>query len=164
MKKIATFFMAMIVMATLTRPLPAQAAMPAKARAVLTIIGYGTAGGALLGTASLAFGTSTRAVAQGASIGLYAGILFGAYVIFSAGRNKQGTYDDSNYDQATDVYGEDYDAQEGGGEEGRDPQGSFNRFSILQEGLHGQAFTGDSQKVRGSSLPPLTVNIINFNF
>lgn len=44
---------------------------------------YGTASGALLGTASLAFGAEGRWVARGASIGLYAGLLFGTYVVAS---------------------------------------------------------------------------------
>jgi len=44
---------------------------------------YGTAGGALLGLASLAFDGKGRNIARGASLGLYAGIIFGAYVIVS---------------------------------------------------------------------------------
>ena len=44
---------------------------------------YGTAGGALLGLASLAFDGSGRNIARGASLGLYAGLIFGGYVIVS---------------------------------------------------------------------------------
>lgn len=58
-------------------------AMDPKAKAFLVVCGYGTVGGALLGFASLAFGTNSRAVAQGASLGLYTGIIFGAYVLTS---------------------------------------------------------------------------------
>ncbi len=82
MKKIFSAFLILITM-TLTAPQKAQAEIPVKAKAFLTIVGYGTAGGAILGAASMAFGTSTRAVAQGASLGLYAGILFGTYVLVS---------------------------------------------------------------------------------
>ena len=55
----------------------------AKFRTLAVTSAYGTVGGLLLGTASLAFGTSGRAVAKGASLGLYAGILFGGYIIVS---------------------------------------------------------------------------------
>lgn len=57
--------------------------MDPKTKAFLVICGYGTVGGALLGLASMAFGQTSRAVAQGASLGLYSGILFGAYVVMS---------------------------------------------------------------------------------
>jgi hypothetical protein len=49
---------------------------------------YGTAGGALLGTASLAFGSGGRSVAKGASLGLYAGIIFGSYIVISHAYRK----------------------------------------------------------------------------
>ncbi len=57
--------------------------MDPKTKAFLVICSYGTVGGALLGLASMAFGQSSRAIAQGASLGLYSGILFGAYVVMS---------------------------------------------------------------------------------
>ncbi len=59
-------------------------------KVVATMAGYGIVGGALLGTASLAFGTSGRSVAKGASLGLYAGLLFGAYVVTSYELKKRG--------------------------------------------------------------------------
>ena len=62
---------------------PHAEAMPAKLKAVLTCAGYGTVGGALLGTAAMAFGAEPRAIAVGASLGLYAGLIFGSYVILS---------------------------------------------------------------------------------
>ncbi len=52
-------------------------------KAFLIICGYGTVGGALLGVASMAFGGKAINIAKGASVGLYSGILFGAYVIYS---------------------------------------------------------------------------------
>ena len=52
-------------------------------KAFLIICGYGTVGGALLGLASMAFGGKAINIAKGASVGLYSGILFGAYVIYS---------------------------------------------------------------------------------
>ena len=58
-----------------------QAQMDPKTKAVMTMALYGTVGGALLGTAALAFDAGGRSVAVGASVGLYTGLLFGGYVI-----------------------------------------------------------------------------------
>jgi len=60
-----------------------SSAIDPKTKAFLIICGYGTVGGGLLGLASLAFGAKSRAIAQGASLGLYAGIIFGAIVLGS---------------------------------------------------------------------------------
>lgn len=70
-------------------------AIDPKLKVVATMSGYGVVGGALLGTASLAFGASGRAIAKGASLGLYAGLLFGAYVITSYELKKRGYGNDS---------------------------------------------------------------------
>tara|TARA_Y100000780_G_scaffold214108_1_gene215456 strand:+ start:5103 stop:5609 length:507 start_codon:yes stop_codon:yes gene_type:complete len=59
-----------------------------RAKAIGTMAVYGTVGGALLGTASLAFGTDGRSVAKGASLGLYAGLVFGSYVVLSYAYRK----------------------------------------------------------------------------
>lgn len=69
----------------------ARADMDPKVKALGAMAVYGTLGGALLGTASLAFGAEPRAIAKGASLGLYAGLLFGGYVVTShilRNRNK----------------------------------------------------------------------------
>lgn len=72
----------LIVLFTLTTT-SGHANLDPRVKALGTMALYGTAGGALLGTASLAFGTSGRSVAKGASLGLYAGIIFGSYVVIS---------------------------------------------------------------------------------
>ncbi|MBD64271.1 MAG: hypothetical protein CME62_03640 [Halobacteriovoraceae bacterium] len=72
----------------LAMPMNKAHAMAPKTKAFLVICTYGTVGGALLGFASMAFGTNSRAIAQGASLGLYAGIAFGAYVISTHGRQN----------------------------------------------------------------------------
>jgi len=63
--------------------------------------GYGVVGGALLGTASMAFEAGPRAIARGASLGLYAGLLFGGYVILSYEMKKRGY---GNESQQQDYY------------------------------------------------------------
>lgn len=76
----------LLVSFTLVNPQKAYSLDP-KTKAFLVVTAYGTVGGALLGFASMAFGSDSRAIAQGASLGLYAGILFGAYIL--------ATYDSS---------------------------------------------------------------------
>lgn len=76
-----------------------------KTKAFLIICGYGTVGGALLGLASMAFGQDSRAIAQGASLGLYSGILFGAYVIYTHNQdNRPMSEDPSNVLPYDDAY------------------------------------------------------------
>lgn len=145
----------------------AHAEMDPKAKAFLTIVGYGTAGGAMLGVASTAFGTSSRAISQGASLGLYAGILFGTYVLVSHHNKRAGNYDDSSspYKDSSDIYSDEYQSDEGGSD-GSDSQksgGFFDRFEVLQEKFHGQAFTL-GKKERGSKMPPLSMNIFRYEF
>jgi hypothetical protein len=65
-------------------------ALDPKLKILGSMAGYGVVGGALLGAATMAFGTSGRAVAKGASIGLYSGLIFGSYVILSYEMKKRG--------------------------------------------------------------------------
>ncbi|RPJ70939.1 MAG: hypothetical protein EHM20_15050 [Alphaproteobacteria bacterium] len=65
-------------------------AIDPKLKILGSMAGYGVVGGALLGTASLAFGASGRAIAKGASLGLYGGLIFGTYVILSYEMKKNG--------------------------------------------------------------------------
>ncbi|NOT77958.1 MAG: hypothetical protein HOP07_03025 [Bacteriovoracaceae bacterium] len=87
MKKIiiASFTCFLLLNSTL-----AQAALNPKLKMVGTMAGYGAVGGALLGTASLAFGAGGRSIARGASLGLYAGILLGGYIILNYEMKKRG--------------------------------------------------------------------------
>jgi hypothetical protein len=162
-----TFCTLLVVLFTFTmvRPNEAQAEIPAKAKAFLTIAGYGAAGGAMLGAASIAFGASSRAIPQGASLGLYAGIIFGSYVLVSHHNKRYGTYDDnaSPYLESSDIYGDEYQSDEGGAAEGDEEGGFFNRFKVIQEKFQAQAFTlGD--KKRGGNLPPLYMPLLQYSF
>jgi len=156
------FFSILVSMAILFtfKPEVARAEMPAKPRAFLTIVGYGTVGGALLGAASTAFGTSGRAIAQGASLGLYAGILFGTYVLVSHHNKRYGTYDDrsSPYSNSTDIY-----SDEGGSGDTGSGGGFFDRFSDMNVKFQQQSLSHGYKK-RGSTLPPLQINLLQFNF
>ena len=133
--------------------------MPAKARAFVTIVGYGTAAGALLGTASLAFGTSTRAVAQGASLGLYTGILFATYVLVSHHNKRYGNYDDNSspYKDSSDVYGDGYNSEEGGSSDDRgdDSDSYFKKMQYEQRTVATK---------KGGGLPPLKIDLLTIQF
>jgi hypothetical protein len=154
-----TFCTLLVLLFTLSvvSPQEARAEMPVKAKAFLTIVGYGTAGGAILGAASMAFGTSSRAVSQGASLGLYAGILFGTYVLVSHHNKRYGSYDDgsSPYRESSDIYGDEYREDEGGSNDANSGRGGF--FDRHQN-LHGKF-----QK-KGGNLPPLHINLLQYNF
>lgn len=65
-------------------------ALDPKLKMVATMAGYGVVGGALLGTATLAFGAGGRSIAKGASLGLYAGLLFGGYILINYEMKKRG--------------------------------------------------------------------------
>lgn len=123
----------------------------------MTITAYGTAGGALMGAASMAFGGTTRNIAQGASLGLYAGILFGAYVLVSHHNKRYGSYDDRNspYSESTDIYSDEYHEDEGGSNRNSSRGGFFDRFEVMQEKF---------ETKRGSKLPPLQINFLQLEF
>lgn len=159
MKKSLCTLLVVLFTLMMIKPNEARAEIPVKTKAFLTIVGYGAAGGAILGAASLAFGGSSRNIAQGASLGLYAGILFGTYVLVSHHQKRYGSYDDSSspYQEANDIYSDEYRDDEGGSSSdssGRD--GFFDRFQVMQEKFGG--------KKRGSQMPPLQINLLQYHF
>ncbi len=92
-----TLLIFLFVFTSLSLQNEARAQMDPKLKAFLIVSGYGAGLGALLGVASLAFDAKERAVAQGASLGLYAGIIFGIYILSTYGKPKApepGTYQD----------------------------------------------------------------------
>ena len=95
MKKLIT---ATFVCFTLLFSSVSHAAINPKLKMVGTMAGYGVVGGALLGTASMAFGSGGRSIAKGASLGLYAGIIFGSYIILNYEMKKRGFGNDSKGD------------------------------------------------------------------
>ena len=112
--------------------IPANANLDPKVKALSIMAAYGTIGGALLGTASLAFGASSRSIARGASLGLYAGLIFGSVVVLThAAKTKGWTKDESYYpDTPASPYEEGY---EGGGEKFYEDAEQRWRFNLPQE-------------------------------
>jgi hypothetical protein len=116
--KLQYFLMVFSIFSVLTlAPIEDANALDPRVKAVGIMAVYGTAGGLLLGVASYAFDSPGRSWAMGASIGLYAGILFGAYVV---GSHYYKGYKEENPDYQDDYY-PDTDSspyEDGGGEEG----------------------------------------------
>jgi predicted permease len=143
-------------------------AMNPKAKAFLVLTTYGTAGGGLLGLASMAFGEDSIAVARGASLGLYMGMLFGGYVILSHKyKKKPGQIEAPKEDEYQDPYtpyGED------GGEEDEGYDSFFSspqRSMEYEENKRRDSAIFESslrQKKGGSSSPPIYMNLINMRF
>ncbi len=160
MKTLSRIFLTLCLSLVFVAPRTAQAEIPAKAKAFLTITGYGAASGALLGAASMAFGTSTRAIAQGASLGLYAGIIFGTYVLVSHHQRSRGYYDDdaSPYRNSSELYNDsEYDSSYGGSDNSsRSGGGFFDRHQSIQ--------TKFNYKEKGGNLPPIYMNLFQYNF
>lgn len=82
----------------------ARAEMDPRVKMMLTMSGYGVVGGALLGTATLAFDGKARNIAKGASFGLYAGILLGGYILVSYEMKKAGIGLDRDYYPSSSGY------------------------------------------------------------
>ncbi|MCY4643032.1 MAG: hypothetical protein OXB88_00275 [Bacteriovoracales bacterium] len=83
-KSLKTAFIFWILLLTFFFPSAVSWGMDSKAQVLLRAGYYGSVAGALLGVASLAFGSGPRSVAQGASLGLYGGLLFGGHLIFDS--------------------------------------------------------------------------------
>lgn len=157
MRKFIATFLVLLMTSSFVTANQARAEMPVKAKAFITILGYGTAGGAILGAASMAFGNSSRAIAQGASLGLYAGILFGTYVLVSHHQKRYGSYDDNSspYKDSSDIYGDEYQEDEGGSNDGESSSGFFDRFQVMHQKF---------QTKEGGKLPPIHVNLLQYSF
>jgi hypothetical protein len=138
--------------------------IPPRIKAFMLVTGYGAAGGALLGLASMAFGTSPRAIAQGASLGLYAGLLFGTYVIVSHHQRgaNQGYDHSSPYNDSVDEY-KDY-----GEGDSPDTKGGFFDSSYQQIKMGETLATAVDYRLmetkKGSTMPPLQINVFRYSF
>ncbi len=174
MQKIITVLLCFSIFTLFLTPQNANAQMDPKVKALVSMAVYGSIGGALLGTASLAFGHSKRAIARGASLGLYAGILFGGFVIMSHvakvnNWNLNPTTEDQDYypDTEQNIIYESGPAQNAGPYDAGDDVGSDDRY--WQEIKYSNDFFKKDDKIRairGKSLdlPLVYFNFLNYNF
>ena len=173
MRKVLLSF---ILIFSLTSFAPNKAhALSAKSRAFLIICTYGTVGGALLGFATLAFGTNSRVIAQGASLGLYAGIAFGTYVITShkkpgaGGELLNDPYQDPGAPLVPPMEGDPAFGDPAGGGAGAfgdpavdDSAGGFFGQRTLE--INDKFHNYYQMKSRGNFNVPVYVNLLNMSF
>jgi hypothetical protein len=159
MKKLIT---KILIILSLSIPVQSHA-LDAKVSAVLLMAGYGTVGGALLGTASLAFGAEGRTVAKGASIGLYCGLLFGGYIVMSHQMRQNRLNNPEPEPETDDTYD---DEAEGifGYRKGSHPRQILQDFRELQVQSDQIKMTSLQIGKDRNSVPPLFINILNYTF
>jgi len=156
---------ALLILSTSFYPNQARAEMDPKVKAMLTVAAYGTGAGALLGFASLAFGTKPRAIAMGASLGLYAGLIFGTYILVS--HTYKGTIDDYEEEgtpyQAGEDAGDYYEGDDGysGEYDEEEPLERWHPFHSSDTMTVGHSF---GFKKGRSDIPPLYFNLVNIEF
>ncbi len=171
MKKILSLVLFIIIFAL---PSHKAHALDPKVKAFAIITTYGTVGGALLGFASLAFQDNSRVVAQGASLGLYAGIAFGAYVITSHRNSRNQPYQDSYQPPARDDnpppgYDSGFGDDGGGGGFGAPVPREEDRGGFFGSGQRTLEVRQDNyrnfkyKKGRGNSLP-FYMNLMSLTF
>jgi hypothetical protein len=172
MKKSRLFIFVLIfsLMSQLTFAQENKGGMPPKTKAFLIVSGYGMAGGALLGLASMAFGEEARAIFQGASLGLYAGMLFGGYVILA--HKYKNARPAQTYNDPITPYNPDAPSESpyGGGFDGGGFFDSAPTPEEAQRVMQAEDDFNQSRKVRsilkekeGSEFP-LYINLIRMNF
>src|SRR5262249_32940288 len=87
----------LIILITMSLVLPPQTARAEPVREFIMSCAYGVLAGTLVGAASLAFtdrpGDNLNNIARGASIGLYAGILLGLYVVYGVPSEEEQAID-----------------------------------------------------------------------
>lgn len=151
---------------------PSAQATDGRVKALGTMALYGTAGGALLGAASMAFGTSGRAIAQGASLGLYAGIIFGTYVVVSHSMRKNRYNNPEPAPPIDNYYPEDsqspYQESRNGSGSASDSWTSYNRIESMKNysldfGLDMKSLD-KLRKRKGPKRPVFSMNIFSFQF
>lgn len=165
MNRFKSCFIALVVLSFVSFT-PKAHAIPPKVKAFLVVSAYGTVGGALLGFATLAYGANSRAIAQGASLGLYAGIIFGSFVLAT---HKSADERMKEYEQQYSNPQAPAPAQDPGGWGAPAPveepsSGGF--FDFPQRALQIQEhYNSNFKSTRGKlTSPPLYFNLLQLNF
>lgn len=153
-----TFKKLLISIFTLMTFCQTSQAIDPRAKALGAMALYGTVGGTLLGTASLAFGSSGRSVAKGASLGLYAGILFGSYIVIShAYRKHRSEHPEAQENFYPGVQGP-YEQGTGGGSQYDEPAPGGYRWQPVLEMEY------EAEKQRAERIRPFQNNSSKFEF
>lgn len=165
MNRFKSFLVALVVFSFVSYT-PKAHAIPPKAKAFLVVSAYGTVGGALLGFATLAYGANSRAIAQGASLGLYAGIIFGSYILATHKSPDERMQEyEQQYSNPQGPPPEDTGGWGAPAPEQEAPSGG-GFFDFPQRGFEIQQNYNNNFKMRGAKLtsPPLYFNLLQLNF
>ncbi len=138
-------------------------ALNPKVKVLLSTGSYGLIGGTLLGTATLAFGSESRAIAQGASIGLWTGLLFGSYIILSHMITIDRSYGNSPYGGNSPYENDD---QSGGSNEVDGAGNPLERWNPYAEMKEYQAERGWASRLpqQPASRAKFYLNVLNVSF
>lgn len=145
----------------ITVPSNLRAELDSRVKAVLMMAGYGTVGGGLLGISSaLAFETGWRSPFIGMSLGLYAGLLFGGYVVAGHAMKSRNW----NSEEAEDEY-----YPSGGGStdgSGAAGAGYYQRMDPTMGTRSCMAFNHDcfARSKPKATMPPVYLNFFTYRF
>jgi hypothetical protein len=167
-KKLLKFLIVLTMSFTLSSS--ALADMDPKVKALGTMAAYGTIGGALLGTATLAFGSGGRSIAKGASLGLYAGLVFGTFVVVTHAMKRRSYRQSQEEDYYPDTQNSPYEREGESQDSNGDNSGGFGLFNRVQsheemrrEAMSEDRFRGqDVQKIKNR--PVYYLNLVHYEF
>ena len=95
---IKKIFLVTLIATSLGTPIESKAfELDPRVKTFLVMNAYGAVGGFLLGSATLAFDAPGRAPFIGASLGLYAGLVFGSYVVVTHHIEEDRRLNPQNY-------------------------------------------------------------------
>ena len=137
--------------ALLWAPGTARAQIDPRIRSLGVFTAYGVVGGALLGIATMAFGSGKRAPFVGASLGLYTGLMFSGYVIGSHayGRYRERSAEDGYFQDPGSIY-----QDLGGGGGGYDLDGEARYWDPA----------GGRAGGRAGGPPPVFIEVLRLRF
>lgn len=134
---------------------PKTFAMNPKAKVMIAVSAYGATGGALLGFASMAFGSPSKTIFKGASLGLYAGILFGAYILasHSFAQPMETPYEDAESPYESEGSSGGYSSEDEESTKSKLYERSFqlNQFNLVKNTNH-------------QGIPPISLDLLSISF
>lgn len=173
MKKILSSLLLFIALFVAFTPVQeAKAQVDPRLKALGMMAAYGAVGGFLLGSASLAFDTPGRSPFIGASLGLYAGIFFGSYVVISHAVKKHqienpGSGNEDYYPETpSSPYESPFSSDSGSS---MDESGAEQRWRNINIGPRDESPVGRSfnlVKAKPASFdhPPIYLNLLRISF
>ena len=162
MKKIILAFVVITLMVA-----PGRASAQDKGKEILATAAYGVVAGSIIGVATLAFvsspGGKLRNIALGASLGLYAGVLLGAYLAYGVSLEPEVIDEDDEF------YDDEEEEEDASIISNRMYASTFLESYIDAEGVHVgvSGFDKDISLMSNTSFgttPLFAVPVVTYNF